>query len=101
MEAEVPADSRGFLALLRAGSLTTSAQGGSAQPEGQACGLLALHESEAATAGAVPMACATSTSAQPSGARGEGANHPALASLSEEENSCLTLAEIINFTLGM
>lgn len=97
MEAEVPADSRGFLALLRAGSLTTSAQGGSAQPEG----LLALHESEAAAAGAVPMACATSTSAQPSGARREGANHPALASLSEEENSCLTLAEIINFTLGM
>lgn len=32
--------------------------------------------------------------------RGEGANHPALASWSEEENSFLTLAEIINFTLG-
>lgn len=56
MEAEVPDDSRGFLTPLRAGSLTKCAQGGSTQSEGQAHGLFALHESEAAIRGVVPMA---------------------------------------------
>lgn len=58
MEAGVPDDSRGFLPVLRAGSLTECARGGSAQSGAQACGLLAPHDAEAATAGVVPLACA-------------------------------------------
>lgn len=56
IEVEVPDDSRAFLTLLRAGSLTQCAQEDSTQSEGQACGLLTLHESEAAITGVVPMA---------------------------------------------
>lgn len=93
-------ETRGFLALRGGGSLTACARGGSAPAEGQACGLLALREPEAAVAGVVPMACAASPAAQPSGARGAGASHPALASLSEEENSCLALEEVANCALG-
>lgn len=56
MEAEVPDDSRGFLPLLRDGSLTKCAQGRSTRSEAQARGLLTPHEAEAAIAGVVPMA---------------------------------------------
>ena len=59
-------------------------------------GFLPSHESEAAVTGVVSMAPLFSLPE-----RAEGANHPALASLPDKENSFLTLAEIINFTLGM
>lgn len=66
MDAEIPKASSGFLTLLRAGSLTKVAQGGSTPSERQARGLLALTR----VRGSSHRCGAHGTSAQPSRGRG-------------------------------